>query len=119
MVADDLPRVEVKSRSEWRRWLAANHRRTTGIWLVTYKRKAAAEWYLSYDDIVEEAICFGWIDSLPRSLDARRSMRLVAPRPSSSVKASPKRMPAAQAEDSCVTTWSPISAAHQKTRFMR
>lgn len=76
----DLERVFVTSRAEWRRWLSANHRQTAGIWLVTYKKAADPERYLSYDDIVEEAICFGWVDSLPRALDAERSMRLVAPR---------------------------------------
>jgi uncharacterized protein YdeI (YjbR/CyaY-like superfamily) len=79
-VADDLPRVEVKSRAEWRRWLEKNHTRAEGIWLVTTKKAADPKRYLSYDDIVDEAICFGWVDSLPRALDAARSMRLVAPR---------------------------------------
>ena len=79
-----LPRIEVHSRAEWRRWLAQNHARTEGVWLVTAKKAASAAGFLSYDDIVEEALCFGWIDSLPRSVDARRSMRLVAPRRPSS-----------------------------------
>lgn len=77
---DDLARVEVKSRAEWRRWLATHHSQTEGVWLVTYKKSADPERYLSYDDIVEEALAFGWVDSLPRTLDASRSMRLVAPR---------------------------------------
>lgn len=76
----ELPRVEVESRAGWRRWLSANHAREGGVWLVTYKKAADPRRYLSYDDIVDEALCFGWIDSLPRSLDAERSMRLVAPR---------------------------------------
>ena len=76
----ELPRVEVESRAAWRRWLSANHARAQGIWLVTYKKTADPRRYLSYDDIVDEALCFGWVDSLPRSLDAERSMRLVAPR---------------------------------------
>lgn len=82
--ADDLPRVEVSSRAEWRRWLAAHAERASGVWLVTYKKAADAKRYLCYDDIVEEALCFGWVDSLPRSLDASRSMRLVTPRRPSS-----------------------------------
>ena len=75
-----VARVEVKSRAEWRQWLEENHDRGDGIWLVTYKRNAAPKWFLSYDDIVEEAICFGWIDSLPKKLDDARSMRRLAPR---------------------------------------
>lgn len=78
--AGDLPHVAVKSRAEWRKWLSANYGRATGIWLVTFKKAASPEHYLSYADIVEEALCFGWVDSLPRALDAERSMRLVSPR---------------------------------------
>lgn len=76
----ELERVEVASRAEWRRWLATHHGQRQGVWLVTYKKSAEPKRYLSYDDIVEEAICFGWVDSLPRAVDAKRSMRLVAPR---------------------------------------
>lgn len=76
----ELERVEVQSRTEWRRWLEAHHRQPNGIWLVTYKKAADPNRFLSYGDIVEEAICFGWVDSLPHTLDAKRSMRLVAPR---------------------------------------
>ncbi len=50
------------------------------MWLVTYKKAADPARYLSYDDIVEEALAYGWVDSLPRALDEQRSMRLVAPR---------------------------------------
>jgi uncharacterized protein YdeI (YjbR/CyaY-like superfamily) len=76
----ELPQVEVASRAEWRRWLTKHHPQATGIWLVTWKKAADPAKYLSYDDIVEEALCFGWVDSLPRTVDAQRSMRLVAPR---------------------------------------
>ena len=75
----DFPRVEVHGRSEWRAWLAAHHAQAQSIWLVTYK-KSDPKRYLTYDDIVDEAVCFGWIDSLVRSLDERRSMRLLSPR---------------------------------------
>lgn len=76
----DIPQVVVESRAAWRAWLKANHSKRESIWLVTYKKAAAPERYLSYDDIVDEALCFGWIDSLPRTLDAERSMRLLARR---------------------------------------
>lgn len=74
----DLQRVGVKSRAQWRRWLQANHRQTQSIWLVSYKRSSPH--YLAYADIVEEALCFGWIDSRPAKLDAERSMLLLSPR---------------------------------------
>ena len=71
--------VEVTSRDQWRHWLTHNHNQTNSIWLVTYKKHTGSR-YLSYDAIVEEALCFGWIDSLPRKLDADRTMLLLSPR---------------------------------------
>ncbi len=67
------------TRAEWRAWLAQNHTRTQGIWLITYK-KATGKPRIEYDDAVEEALCFGWIDSKPNKLDAERSMLWFAPR---------------------------------------
>ncbi|NEP17941.1 MAG: hypothetical protein F6J97_13720 [Leptolyngbya sp. SIO4C1] len=75
----DFLKVEVTSRQQWRDWLAANHQQVESIWLVTYK-KAAGDRYLPYDAIVEEALCYGWVDSLPRALDAERTMLLLSPR---------------------------------------
>ena len=74
-----LERVEVTSRAALRAWLEANHVRTESVWLVTHK-KAAGEMHLPYDAVVEEALCFGWVDSLPRKLDAARTMLLLSPR---------------------------------------
>lgn len=76
--ADARERVEIKSRAEWRRWLAKHHAQTDAIWLVRWKKDRGP--YVSYDDIVDEALCFGWIDSLPRVLDDDRTMLLLAPR---------------------------------------
>jgi uncharacterized protein YdeI (YjbR/CyaY-like superfamily) len=73
------PQVEVTSREQWRDWLVANHESSGSIWLVTFK-KASGQPTLSNDDIVEEALCFGWIDSVPRKLDEMRSMLLLSPR---------------------------------------
>lgn len=72
-------RVQVESRKAWRAWLTANHTRSAGVWLVTFKKHTGNK-YLSTDDIVEEALCFGWIDSLPRKLDEDRTMLWLAPR---------------------------------------
>ena len=76
---DKLKRVTVRSRAEWRAWLQQNHAQTASIWLVSYK-KIAGPLYLSYAEIVEEALCFGWIDSRPAKLDEKRSMLLLSPR---------------------------------------
>ena len=71
--------VHPKSRAAWRAWLEANHSRGEGVWLVTFK-KAAGKPRVEYDEAVEEALCFGWVDSKPAKLDAERSMLWFAPR---------------------------------------
>ncbi|MBD2232016.1 YdeI/OmpD-associated family protein [Phormidium tenue] len=71
--------VQVESRAEWREWLAANHTRPAGIWLITYKKRSGRP-YVSYDEVVEEALCFGWIDSKGNKLDDDRTMLWMAPR---------------------------------------
>lgn len=78
-MANDQPRVEVTSRAQLRAWLKRNHKSPTSIWLVTWK-KSAGERHVPYGDIVDEALCFGWIDSLPRKLDAERTMVRLSPR---------------------------------------
>jgi uncharacterized protein YdeI (YjbR/CyaY-like superfamily) len=75
----DKEQVQVESRAELRAWLAQYHGRTDGVWLVTFK-KHRPDKYVAYDELVEEAICFGWIDSLPRKLDEDRTMHWLTPR---------------------------------------
>ena len=67
------------SRGEWRQWLSDHHTRTTGVWLVSYK-KASGKPRFDYDEAVEEALCFGWVDSKPNKLDAERTLLWFAPR---------------------------------------
>ncbi|MEL6469218.1 MAG: YdeI/OmpD-associated family protein [Cyanobacteria bacterium J06623_4] len=81
---DQLERVEVESRQALRIWLAENYTQSDSIWLVTYK-KHTGDRYVAYNAIVEEALCFGWIDSLPRRLDEDRTMLLLSPRKPKSV----------------------------------
>ncbi len=71
--------IHPKTRSEWRRWLKENHTRAEGVWLISYK-KGTGRPRLEYDEAVEEALCFGWIDSKPGRLDEARSMLWFAPR---------------------------------------
>ncbi|MBD2112262.1 MULTISPECIES: YdeI/OmpD-associated family protein [Cyanophyceae] len=71
--------VQVESRAEWREWLATNHSRTEGLWLITYKKRPGKP-HVSYDEVVEEALCFGWIDSKGNKLDDERTMLWMAPR---------------------------------------
>jgi uncharacterized protein YdeI (YjbR/CyaY-like superfamily) len=76
---NDLEKVQIESPSDLRNWLYANHTRTDSIWLVTFK-KSDPERYVSYDAFVDEAMCFGWVDSVPRKLDEHRTMHLLSPR---------------------------------------
>jgi len=66
-------------RAAWRRWLAANHATAPEIWLVTY-RKAAGRPSLPYNDAVEEALCFGWVDSTRKAMGAERLAQRFTPR---------------------------------------
>jgi uncharacterized protein YdeI (YjbR/CyaY-like superfamily) len=75
----NFEQIEVRSRAEWRAWLVRYaDQNTQSIWLVTFKKGKGPT--VSYDDIVEEAICFGWIDSRVAKLDEDRSMLLLSPR---------------------------------------
>lgn len=76
---DALERVQPASLPEWRAWLEANHGRRDGVWLVLPK-KGSGLGGIVLSDAVDEALCFGWVDSLPRKLDDWRSMLLVSPR---------------------------------------
>ena len=75
----DWPKVEINSRQSLRDWLLVNHSQSGSIWLVTFK-KESGDRHVPPQSIVEEALAFGWIDSLPRALDAQRTMRLLSPR---------------------------------------
>ena len=76
--------VDVKSRKEWRAWLKKNHANVPGVWLVLYK-KNSGEKRISYSEAVEEALCFGWIDSKPNTLDETRFKLKFTPRKPKSV----------------------------------
>ena len=73
-----MTEVEVKSRAELRAWLAANHVRTEGVWLVVYKKHTPH--YLPWGEAVSELLCWGWVDSVTRRVDAERSSYRIAPR---------------------------------------
>ncbi len=79
MTQTPINSVHCKTRQNWRKWLEKNHARTEGIWLISYK-KATGKPRIEYDEAVEEALCFGWVDSKPGKLDDERSMLWFAPR---------------------------------------
>jgi uncharacterized protein YdeI (YjbR/CyaY-like superfamily) len=78
-----LETLEIRTRRQWRAWLAKHHASSPGIWLVFYKRHTAVK-SIAYEDAVREALCFGWIDSLIKRLDDDRYAIKVTPRKSTS-----------------------------------
>ncbi len=78
------PRLPFRTRAAWRRWLEANHTRRAGVWLL-FRKKSSSVPSVRYNDAVEEALCFGWIDSIVKSVDADSYVQLFTPRKPKSV----------------------------------
>ena len=74
-----FPLIQPKSRKAWRAWLQKNHASSSGIWLV-YARKHTGIPSLTYSEAVEEALCFGWIDSLVHPIDDSLYKQIFTPR---------------------------------------
>jgi uncharacterized protein YdeI (YjbR/CyaY-like superfamily) len=81
---DDAPLVHADDRATWRAWLEANHATTRGAWLVTWRPRSGRVG-LDYEAAVEEALCFGWVDSTGRPIDDERSKLYFAQRKPRSV----------------------------------
>lgn len=76
----EISTLYVKERRQWRAWLEKNHAvEKSGIWLVYYKQHTGKP-TLEYNESVEEALCFGWVDSLVRKLDEKKFARKFTPR---------------------------------------
>lgn len=76
---DGAERLEATSLDDWSRWLAAHHADSTGVWLVTAKRSTGRQPF-DYEAAVCEALRFGWIDSVQKTLDDARTMQWYSPR---------------------------------------
>ena len=76
---ENFKQIEVTSSTELREWLLQNHTQKESIWLVTYK-KEVPEKYVSVQEVLDQLLCFGWIDGIRRKLDDKRTMQLIAPR---------------------------------------
>ncbi|MBC7525769.1 MAG: YdeI/OmpD-associated family protein [Flavobacterium sp.] len=76
---ENFEQVEVKSVSELRDWLLQNHNQKESIWLVTYKKEVLDK-YVSVQEVLDQLLCFAWIDGIRRKLDETRTMQLIAPR---------------------------------------
>jgi uncharacterized protein YdeI (YjbR/CyaY-like superfamily) len=80
-----MKQIQPTTRSQWRRWLAKHHdREPHGIWLVI-KKKGAGRSTLQYEEALEEALCFGWIDSVVKRIDDTHYCRKFTPRKDHSV----------------------------------
>jgi uncharacterized protein YdeI (YjbR/CyaY-like superfamily) len=76
---DKSNRYYAKDRAAWRKWLKQHHKTSPGVWLVYYK-KDSGKTRVPYADAVEEALCFGWIDSTLNPIDEDSYMQLFTPR---------------------------------------
>jgi uncharacterized protein YdeI (YjbR/CyaY-like superfamily) len=79
ITTENFKKVEVTSSEALRTWLERNHNQKESIWLVTFK-KVVPEKYLSTAQVLDELLCFGWIDGIRRKLDDTRTMQLISPR---------------------------------------
>jgi Uncharacterized protein conserved in bacteria len=81
---EDLPEFYPRNRQEWRAWLEENHATAPGVWVIYYKKSSGMP-SLSWSEVVDEILCFGWIDSKQQSLDTQRYRQLITPRKPKSV----------------------------------
>lgn len=76
---ENFDKVEITAQEDLRSWLLTHHAQEDSVWLVTYK-KSEKEKYVSRWDVLDELICFGWIDGIRRKLDDKKTMQLISPR---------------------------------------
>ena len=79
MKPETMNTIYFKTRDEWRAWLEENYASADHVWIIYYKKQTGKP-RISYDDAVEEAVCFGWIDSTVRRMDDERFMQKFTPR---------------------------------------
>ncbi|HMQ28248.1 MAG TPA: YdeI/OmpD-associated family protein [Acidimicrobiales bacterium] len=75
----DYPIYHPPDRAAWRAWLAEHHGTTRGVWVMSWRRTSGRE-AIPYEELVLEALCFGWIDSTVNTLDDERGLQLMTPR---------------------------------------
>lgn len=78
------PKLYVSNRNDWRKWLQKNHKKEKVIWLVYYKKNTGKQ-RIPYNDAVEEALCFGWIDSIIKKIDGEKYCQKFTPRNDKSI----------------------------------
>ena len=78
-MAAQLDTLDIRTRRQWRMWLTKHHASSPGVWLAFHKRHTGVK-SIPYEDVVREALCFGWVDSLVKRLDEDRYAIKVTPR---------------------------------------
>lgn len=81
---DTAPTIQPADRLEWRAWLADQHATCDGVW-VAYFKKSARRDGVAYEELICEALCFGWVDATARTVDAERTALYFSPRRKGSV----------------------------------
>jgi uncharacterized protein YdeI (YjbR/CyaY-like superfamily) len=76
---NNLPAIHAKSRAQWRRWLEKNHKSKKAVWLIIYHKVSVVK-SVYYAEAVEEALCFGWIDSVKHKRDEESAYQFFAQR---------------------------------------
>lgn len=76
---ENFEQVEITSKEQLRNWLLKNHHQKESVWLVTFK-KTVLENYVSVQEVLNELLCFGWIDGIRRKLNDEKTMQLISPR---------------------------------------
>ena len=80
----ELKKFYAKDHKAWRKWLQQHHSKEPGVWLIYYKKDSGKS-RVPYDEAVEEALCFGWIDSIMKPIDEEKYMQKFTPRKTKSV----------------------------------
>lgn len=94
---DDAPLFQPADRGEWHAWLEANHATARGVWLVSWRSRSGRTPF-PYEDAIEEALCFGWVDGTAGRVDDERGKLYFAPRKPRSVWAASNRERVARLE---------------------
>lgn len=76
---EKFDKIEIESQEDLRNWLTQNYLNENSFWLVTYKKSEAAK-YVSRWNVLDELLCFGWIDGIRRKLDDKKTMQLISKR---------------------------------------
>ncbi len=71
--------IQPKHQQEWKDWLDTNHESSSGVWLIVYK-KSTGKQVFSFEESIEDALCYGWIDSKPGKVDEQRTKLWFTPR---------------------------------------